>query len=274
MTSFRIIYRAGAKWVEHQDAKMGAALAYYALFSIAPLLILAVHIAGLVFGADAARGKVVEHLQHYIDVDSARMIQSLLQDAGQLEFGSWAALGGLAAVVAGALGIFLHVRDVLCKVFKLAPPHENTFLAILVDYFLAILMVLITGLLLLGSLAASTALALLSDVLNDFLSLPWQLLEAVVSFAFLTLVFAAVYRVLSGNRLPWGYVWYGAAICSLLFTLGKTLLGFYLAYTSSASAYGAAGSLVVFLIWVYYSAQLLFFGAELIQARRTRAEWM
>ena len=102
----------------------------------------------------------------------------------------------------------------------------------------------------------------------------WHWLEAGVSFVLLTLFFAAIYRVLSGQRIPWGYVWYGSIISPLLFTIGKTLIGLYLAYSSTTSVYGAAGSLVVFLVWVYYSSQIAFFGAELIQARRTRAEWM
>jgi membrane protein len=277
MTSVRILYRACEKWVENQDSRMGAALAYYTLFSIAPLLILAIHIAGMVFGEEAARGEVAAHLQETVGPDAARAIQSLLENASKPVFGTWAATIGLAVIVIGALGIFLHLRATLCNIWKLDPPFHSTILGIVLDYSLAILMVVITGLLLLGSLAMSTVVAILEETIDrnfPHLGVGWQYVEMAVSFVFLTIVFGTVYQVLSGNRLAWRHVWHGATSCSLLFTVGKTLLGWYFAYASPASMYGAAGSLVVFLIWVYYSSQILFFGAELLQARRTRKEWL
>jgi membrane protein len=277
MTSLRIVRRAIAQWVDNQDARMGAALAYYTLFSIAPLLILTIHIVGLIFGEDAARGEVVEQLQQNLGHDAAGAIQMMIENAAKPGSGSWAAYVGLVAVIIGSLGIFLHLRTTLCHIWHLEPPKGSTWRMWILDYALAVLMVLCTSLLLLASLAASTALAVVLHVFEEVLPVGawfWHLLEAAVSFLFLTLVFATIYRVLSGNRLSWGYVWYGAALCSLLFTVGNSLLGLYLAYASMASMYGAAGSLVVFLIWVYYSAQILFLCAELIQARRTRAEWL
>ncbi len=276
-TSLRILWRACLQWGENKDSRLGAALAYYTLFSIAPLLLIAIRLAGLIFGADAAQGKVVEHLAEVLGLDTAQAIQALIQEASRPQTGTWATVVGLAVLIIGALGIFLHLRGALCTIWKLQPPHGNSFLGILLDYLLAIVMVLVTGVLLLASLGISTALPVLAEMLEKAMpevNLPWRYVEMGVSFLFLTLLFAAVYRVLSGQRIAWRYVWYGSAICALLFTVGKTLLGLYLAYSSTISMYGAAGSVVVFLIWVYYSSQIMFFGAELIQARRTRREWL
>ncbi len=277
MTSLRILLRAWQQWNQNKDAKMGAALAYYAVFSIAPLLIFAIRIAGVVYGEDAAQGKVVEHLRDVVGAESARTIELLVENAAQPRTGLWPALIGGLMLFLGALGLFVHARDTLRTIWRLEPPLGSSFLSFLLDHLLAVLMVIFTGLLLLASLAVSTTLTVVIDAVED--RFPgdarfWQAVELGVSVVFMTLLFGAVYHVLSGHRIACGYVIYGAVICAVLFTLGKTLLGMYLARTTTASTYGAAGSLVVFLIWVYYSSQILFFGAELIQARRTRREWM
>ena len=165
----------------------------------------------------------------------------------------------------------------MCTIWKLEPAPGGTLHAILIDYLLAIVMVFVTGLLLLASLVISTVLPLVMDLIGDEdpeSRVHFRLLEFAISLVFLTLLFAAMYRILSGNRIAWRYIWYGSIIASLLFALGKNLLGLYLLYFSPSSAYGAAGSLVVFLLWVYYCAQILFFCAELIQARRTCNEWL
>jgi membrane protein len=263
--------------VANQDSRLGAALSYYTLFSIAPLLVIAIHIAGLFFGEDAARGKVVEHLSSMIDKESAQAIQKLVESAAQPKSGDWAPLVSFGVLVVGALSVFLHVRGALCTIWKLEPPQGNTILGVVMDYLLALAMVLCTGVLLLLSLAASMLVPIFRDLMdrqfpgNGF---QWQILEFGLSVLFLTLLFTAIFRILSGQRIPWKYALYGALITSLLFSIGKVALGMYLVYTGTASMYGAAGSLVVFLIWVYYSSQILFFGAELVQARRTRGEWM
>jgi membrane protein len=276
VNSFRILLRACQQWSANQDSRLGAALAYYTLFSIAPLLVIAIHIAGLFFGEDAARGRVADHLSSLIGKESAQAIQNLVENADQSKSGGWA-LVSFGVLVIGALGVFLHVRGALRTIWKLEPPQGNTVLGILLDYLLALAMVLCTGVLLLLSLAASMIVPVLRDVMerqfpgNGF---QWQILEFWMSVLFLTMLFTAIFRVLSARRIAWGYVLYGALVTSLLFSIGKIALGMYLVYTSTASMYGAAGSLVVFLIWVYYSSQILFFGAELVQARRTRHEWM
>jgi membrane protein len=274
VTSFHIIVRAVKQWNANRDSRMGAALAYYALFSIAPLLIIAVMIAGLLFGEDAARGRIQEHLGNMVGAEIAGTIERLVENASERS-GGWAPGAGIALFLVGALGMFLHVRNTLGAIWKLEPPRGNTLLGIVWDYTLALAMVLFCGVLLIASLITSTLVRIFRPTLEDWIpGLPWDWVDIGLSFFYLTILFAAVYRILSGGRIKLRHVAYGAILGALLFTLGKTLLSYYFVYASPASIYGAAGSLVVFLIWVYYSAQILFFGAELIQARRTRHEWM
>lgn len=275
MTSFRIVVRAATKFSEHDGAQMGAALSYYALFSTAPLLLLAVMLAGLFYGEEEARARVKEHLREQLGEQSAQLVTSWMNQAARPAEGRIAAGVGIGLLLVGSLSLFLHLRRCLCIIWDLELPKGSGLLLTLLNYLLAIVAVLCVGLLLLVSLAASTAVA----VLTRYEQLPggrtlWHWVEVGISFLLLTLFFAVVYRVLSGRQVSWRYLWYGAFISAVLFTIGKLLIGLYLAYTSTASVYGAAGSLVVFLVWVYYSSQIAFFGAELIQARRTRSEWM
>lgn len=277
LTSLRILVHAGKQWSANGDSRLGAALAYYALFSIAPLLVIAITIAGVVYGDEAAQGEVKNYLSKYIDPGSAGSIESLVEAAGKSHGALWARLLSIAVLVFGALGAFLHLRTSLCLIWKLEPPHANTIVATLLDYAMALIMVLVTGVLLIVSVAASLFVSFLRAYMERHFageSFPWDWLELVVSLVLLGALFAAIYRVLSDRRIDWHYVGYGAGIAALLFTVGKFLLGYYVVYAGIASTYGAAGSLVVFLVWVYYSSQTLFFGAELIQARRTSAEWM
>jgi membrane protein len=269
--SARVLYAAVRQWNANQDLRWGAALAYYALFSVAPLLVIAIDIAALVFGAEAARGGVEQQLAGWIGHEPAQAAQSLLQHAGQGGHSAWPIISYILLVV-GALGAFLHLRTALCFIWKLEPPQGGSLLAIVLDYALALAMVFIVGALLLVSLAAAVVITFVHAYFGEEIpgsALLWQIVEIGVSLVLLALLFAVTYRVLSGRRIAWNYVMYGSIIAALLFTVGKVLLSYYLVFTGTASSYGAAGSVVVFLMWVYYSSQVLFFGAELIQARRT-----
>lgn len=276
-TIFRILVRAARQFDEHRGSQMGAALAYYALFSIAPLLVIAVTFAGIIFGRQAALSRVHEHLAEYVGPASADEITALMDSAYRPGGGIFAAVVGVLLLLAGALTVFLHFRRCLNVIWHLDTPRTNGIVGTLLNYALAIVMVACTGMLLLLSVALSTAMPGIEKILTEYVpgtGSVWQWFEAGVSFLLLTLYFALIFRIMSGRRIAWGYVWYGSLVTSVLFTVGKTLIGLYLAHTSTASAYGAAGSLIVFLVWVYYSSQIIFFGAELIQARRTRAEWL
>jgi len=276
-TSVRILFRSARQFGADGASQMGAALAYYALFSTAPLLVLAVMLSGPIFGEQAARDRVRQHLTEVVGPETAREVNSLMETAARPSGGTLAAALGGAVLLLGALSVFLHVRRCLCIIWRLDSPGRRGVIETLLNYLLAIVMVLCVGILLLLSLAASTALPLLVDFLGKDFPVGarfWHWLDAGVSFALLTLFFALVFRVMSERRILWRHVLYGSVISALLFTAGKTLISLYLYYTSTASAYGAAGSWVVFLVWVYYSAQIIFFGAELVQARRTRADWL
>jgi membrane protein len=276
-TSVRIVIRAVQQFGADGASQMGAALAYYALFSTAPLLVWAVMLSGLVFGEQAARDRVRHQLSQYVGPETAREVNNLMQTARPPAGGSLAAALGGATVLVGALTVFLHVRRCLCAIWRLDPAGQTGAFQMLLDYLLAVVMVLCVGILLLLSLSVSAALPLLTKFLGPDFPVGarfWHWLDAGVSFALLTLFFALIFHVMSGRQIHLAHVLYGAVIVALLFTGGKTLISFYLTYTSTASAYGAAGSLVVFLVWVYYSAQITFFGAELVQARRTRGDWL
>jgi len=273
-TSLHILQTAARQWSADRASEKGAALAYFTLFSIAPLLIIAIAIAGLVFGEKAAREAVEAELNRAVGHDAADAVQGMLTQTSSPRAGILTTIAGIATLGLGALSAFLHLRGALCRIWHLEPPGGGGFLAMILDYVIAIIMVLCCGGLLLVSLTASTVLAFLGRNYADQIpggQWPWQVLEFVVSFSFITLLFAVIFRVLSARRIPWRLIWYGATVTSLLFTIGKTLIGFYLGCTGTASAYGAAGSLVVFMIWVYYSSQIVFFGSELIQARRILA---
>jgi membrane protein len=276
-TSIRIIYRAGQKWNENGGTRLGAALAYYALFSVAPLLLIAVHISGAVFGEDAARGEVSKYLNTLGGKEVAENVEGMIQHAAKPHDTNWTPSVSVLFLIGAALGAFLHIRGALCTIWKLEPPKGSTWLGMLWDYVLSLMMVCITATMLLVSLAVGLVVPIMRKTVDSKLFENeefWRWFEVGSSFVFLTLLFAASYRTLSGGRIPWGYVGYGSCIAAVLFMFGKTLLSYYIEYSNPASMYGAAGSVVVFLMWVYYSSQVLFFGAELIQARRTRYEWL
>ena len=271
-TSFRIIIKAIYQWGENVDSRLAAALAYYALFSFAPLLILAIRVVGMVYEQEAVREELYKQLPHYMGKEGAGAVEFLVENASKPQ-DNWGLLAGLAVLLVGALGMFLHVRGSLTTIWKLAPPPGNTLLALLIDYLLAMAMVPVIAFLLLATLVASTAVEFVATNYPDSY-IPWRIVEKSGSFVLLIVLFTLLYRVMSGRRIPWGYTIYGSVIVSLLFTVGKIFMTYYLIYFSPSSAYGAAGSVMVFLVWVYYSSQILFFGAELIQARRTRHEWL
>ena len=235
-------------------------------------------LSGLVFGEQAAHDQVKKHLTEVVGPETAREVNSLIERSVRPRgFSLAAALGG-AALVVGALGVFLHIRRCLSVIWRLESPERKGVIESLMGYLLAVVMVLGVGMLLLLSLAASAALPWLVDFLgNDF---PvgarfWHWLDAGLSFALLALFFALVFRVMSGRRILLRHVVYGAVISALLLTVGKTLIGLYLGYTGTASAYGGCRlARRVPGLGLLLQAQIIFFGAELVQARRTRADWL
>jgi membrane protein len=263
--------RAGSQWLEHKASRLGAALAYYTAFSLAPLLVIVIAIVGFVFGRDAATGQMSGQIESMVGEDGAKAVETIVASANKPASGIFATVVGLVMLLVGALGLFSQLQDALNTVWEVQPKPGLGLLRFFQDRLLSLTMVLGTAFLLLVSLVVSTALAALGSLAGEWgATILGQALNIGVSLIVITLLFAMIYRFLPDAEIAWRDVWFGAAFTTLLFTLGKFLIGFYLGATGTASAYGAAGSLAALLIWLYYSAQIFLFGAELTKASADR----
>jgi membrane protein len=265
-----LVRQAVAAWVDDYAPSMGAALAYYTLFSIAPLLLIVISIAGLVFGADAARGQIFAELRELMGEEGAATVQSLLQSVNKPAQGLVATLIGSAVLLLGAMSVFGELQNSLDRIWRAPPRADASGLWSLVrSRLLSFGMILGIGFLLIVSLVASAAVAALGKFSADFLG-AWavfaEVLNFALTFAFVTAMFAMIYKLMPRVRIGWADVWLGAAVTALLFAIGKSLIGLYLGRSSFASGFGAAGSLVVLLLWMYYSAQIFLLGAEFTRA--------
>jgi membrane protein len=263
--NWALFREAGCAWMGDNAASQGAALAFYTIFSLAPVVIVAIAVAGAVFGREAAEGEILRQIQTLVGPAGATTIQTVIQRADRPALGIIASTIGVLAVLLGASGAFLELQDDLNKIWKVKPRSERFWVCAIRKRLLSFGLVVGTGFLLLVSLALSAALAAVGTFMGHLLPIPAFLLESMnflLSFAVITLLFAMIFKILPDTPIAWGDVWIGAAVTSLLFTFGKMLIGLYLGKSSVASAYGAAGSLVIMLVWVYYSAQIALFGAE------------
>lgn len=260
-----VAYQAIGGWIEHNDANMGAALAFYTMFSIAPILVIAMAAAGYVFGPQVAETRVLEQLSSLIGDTGAKALRDLLLSAHYSHQKGFAAAVGVITLLIGATSVFGELQYTLDRIWN--TPLEKTVVwwQFVRKRVLSIGLVLGVGFLLLVSLVASAALAGLENVLDSFVTQWTVILPAIdlmLSFAMTTVLFAMIYKYIPRERLAWSDVWTGAAATALLFTVGKFLIGLYLGRSSFNSAYGATGSLVVLLLWIYYSAQIFLLGAE------------
>jgi membrane protein len=260
-------------WFNHSAFQLAAAMAYYALFSIAPLLLIAIWMAGLVFGVDAARAGVMRQIAGLVGETGASGIGEIVRGVQDAEANRLAGLVGVVVMLFGASGVFGQLKLALNTIWGAEAPQHGLVLSYLRDRFLSFAMVLVIGFLLLVSLMVSAALSGAGEALGARIELPPAVLSVVnflVSTAVIGGLFALLYKVLPDQEIDWGDVWVGGIVTSLLFALGKGLIGLYLGNSSVASAYGAAGSLAVVLIWIYYSSQLVLFGAEFTQVYANR----
>ncbi|MDQ6707384.1 MAG: YihY/virulence factor BrkB family protein [Acidobacteriota bacterium] len=260
-----LLRRTALQWNTHNAPRLGAALAYYTVLSIAPLLVVVVAIASLVFGQEAAKGQLVWEIQDTVGAEAAKSIQSILQSAHQPSTGVLATVLGVGTLLIGASAVFAELRDSLNLIWDVPAPPASGLWTIIKYRFFSFAMVLGIGFLLLVSLVLSAIIAGIGKYLSEFHAIPAPVLHAgniLLSFFVITLLFALIYKLIPDVPIQWRDVWIGAAATSILFTLGKTVIGLYLGRASIGSAYGAAGSLVILLVWVYYSAQIFFFGAE------------
>lgn len=265
---FSLLKEAFADWLDDKAPRLGAALSFYTIFSIAPLLLIAIGIAGLVFGAEAARGEIVGTIGGLVGEEGARAIEEMVENAGKERQGLIATIIGFVTLLFGAAGVFGQLKDALNTIWEVEPRKGGGLGGFIKDRFLSFTMVLGVGFLLLVSLLMSAALGAMGSFLSARLpggEALWNVVNLVVSFAVITFLFAVMFKYLPDIRIEWRDVWIGAAFTSALFVLGKFAIGLYLGKSSASSVFGAAGSLVVILIWIYYSAQILFFGAEFTQ---------
>jgi len=249
--------RAYDSWSDDYAPSMGAALSYYALFSIAPLLLIAIGVAGFFFGQEAARGEIFGQLDALVGAEGARAIQGLLASARRPESGIIAMVAGAVLLIAGASTVFGELQNALDRIWRVpVSPKRQGWWRLLRSRVLSFGMILGVAFLLMVSLVISALVSALGDW--------WGLhaLDIAASFVLATVLFAMIYKVIPRTRIAWRDVWTGAAVTAGLFALGKVGIGLYLGRSSMASVFGAAGSLVVLMVWVYYSAQIFLLGAE------------
>jgi membrane protein len=272
MRLWEILKQTLNSWTEDNAFRLAAALAYYAVFSLAPLLIIAIAVAGAVFGPRAAQGEAMGQIQGLIGPGGAEAVRAMLLNAHQPGTGVAASLLGLLSLIFGATGVFVSLQDGLNTVWQVKPKPTNLVLGFLRQRLHTFTLVLGVGFLLLVSLVISAAISAAGAYLDSRFGSPivWQGVNLVISLAVVTLLFAMIFKLLPDVRIRWRDVWVGAAVTAVLFTAGKFLIGMYIGRGSFTSIYGAAGSLVLILAWVYYSSLILFFGAEFTQVYANR----
>jgi membrane protein len=252
-------------WLRHRAASKGAALAFYTLFSMAPVLILVIAIAGAFFGAQAAQGEIVGQLSGLLGSVGAEAIQTVLVNAVDAKSGVFATAVATVLLLVGATTVFAELKDSLDEIWQAPKPPATGVMGVLRSRLLSFGLILVLGFLLLVSLAVNAVLAVLENYWRslsiDFLFVLGPL-SSLVSFLVIASLFAAIFKMLPQVALAWRDVWVGAIGTAALFTAGKYLIGVYLGNSGVTSSYGAAGSLVALLLWIYYSAQIFFFGAE------------
>jgi membrane protein len=256
------------QWTEEKPFQLAAALAYYTIFSLAPLLLIAIAVASLAFGRETTEQQILTTSQGLVGPQGAEAIQTMLHNTGSTGSGIFASIVGVITLLIGAGGVIGQLHDSLNTIWGVETKSGGGLWGLLRGRFVSIAGALGLGFLLLVSLLISAALTALIQFFGGLLpggTVLWQGVELIVSFGFITVLFALIFKLLPDARIAWRDVWIGAAMTAMLFTLGKFLIGLYLGQSGLTSSYGAAGSLVLILVWVYYSALILFFGAEFTQ---------
>lgn len=264
-----VLKEAAMSFAGDNAPRLGAALAYYTVFSIAPLILITITLAGAIFGEEAARGEVFAHVRRLIGDTGAEVVNEMVKDAARADGGAIATTLGIVALLFGASGVFGQLRAALNTIFHVQPKDIPIVRGFLRERFLSVATVIVIGFLLLVALIVDTGIAAAGDYMQHRLRGGeglWHVVELVVSTAMITVLFALIFRYMPDIRIPWRDVWLGAIVTAVLFSIGKFALALYLGKKASESTHSAAGALIVLLLWVYYSAQILFLGAELTQA--------
>jgi membrane protein len=258
-------------WNDHNAPRLGAALSFYTMLSIAPLVILVIAIASLVFGRSAAHHEIIHQVQGIMGTEGAKAVETVI-DHGKKPTGVFASLIGAIMLLVGASGAFSELQSALNKIWDVQPKDGSGVVSLIKSRLFSFGMVLAVGFLLLVSLVITAGLAVVGRFFGEILPMPEPLMHTinfVVSFAGISALFALIFKYVPEASIEWKDVWEGAIATALLFTVGKSLIGLYLGKAAVGSAYGAAGSLIVVIVWIYYSALIFFFGAELAHVRAT-----
>jgi membrane protein len=265
-TSTALMKQAGAASFADNVPRLGAALSFYTLFCLTPVLIVAVSTAGIVFGQKAAQGKIGQQFQGLLGTTGAMEIQEIIQSMNRPALGILATTFAFLAMLVGASGAFIELQDAFNLIWKLDSSSNTFWKATIRQRICSLGLIFATGVLLVASLLVTAAISAAETFASNLLPVSTVLLESVnfiFSFVVITLLFALILKSIPHIPIHWRDVWFAAAVTSLLFTIGKGVMGWYFGHTALTSPYGAAASLVIFLVWIYYSAQILLFGAEL-----------
>jgi membrane protein len=272
-TGWALIKEAAAEWNDDKAPRMGAALSYYTIFSLAPVLLLVIAVAGLVLGERAAQGKIVEQFGGLLGTDAAKVIQTMLEKVSNRGHGILATVVGVVTLVVGATGVLVELQDALNTVWKVVAKPGRGVKGILRDRLLSFGIVLGFGFLLLVSLVLSAAVSVVDSWLGGLIPgwvVAGYVLSYGISLGLVALVLAAIFKILPDVKMSWSDVWVGALVTSVLFHLGKLGISVYIGKAGVASAFGAAGSLAVLLVWVYYSSLIVLYGAEFTRVYANR----
>lgn len=266
---FKLAYQG---WKADRASRLSAALAYYTIFSLAPLLVIVIAITGLIWEAEVVRTQLLNQIQGLVGVEGAKFVTDLITNTGSQAENIVATIIGIITLLFGALAVFNELHNSLNIIWNIGEEKSKGFLQtvkkVIIDRLFSFTMILGIGFLLLVSLVASAGLSATQETIGNAFPLSeffLQILNTVISIGVFTVLFALMYKFLSDAEIAWRDVWVGGFITSVFFSLGKTAIGIYLGNSAVASSFGAAGSLVLLLLWIYYSAQILFFGAEFTQ---------
>ena len=269
---FALLKDAWKEWGEDKASRLGAALAYYTIFSIGPVLVLMIAVMGFVLGGDAAQGQVVERIEGAMGREGAVLIEGMIKAASSPGAGIFATIFGILGLVLGVLGIFGQLKDALNTIWDVEPKKKSILDAVKSNLF-SFVIVAGAGILLVASLGASAAIGAVDTWTGGAIPggpILWQGLNLVVTLGVLVVIFAMIYKFLPDAKTEWRDVWPGAAMTAVLFMLGQVAISLYLSFANVGSPFGAASSLVIILVWIYYSAQIIFLGAELAKAYADR----
>jgi membrane protein len=263
-----LLSTAANNWSRHRSARLGAALAYYSVFSLGPLLLIVTAIAGFFFGADAVRGSLTAQFREFLGQTGGQAVEAMLKGAASSTSGGWSAVVGIVLLLVAALGVVVQLKDALNTIFEAKEPAEAGLGWYVRIYASSLAGILALGFLLAISLVISTGLSAFSAWISGTASrgIVLQVINFAISLGVLTVLFAMLFKWFPDAPMDWRLVWPGALATALLFNVGKSAISWYIGTQGLESTYGAAASIVVLLIWIYYSAQIVLFGAELTHA--------